>query len=128
MKPYSSKRAAQNREYAKRRKAFLESHPWCEVWLKEHDVETADVMADGRAWKEGWGGITWVVGIAPRSTEIHHMKGRGKYLLDESTWLAVGRENHERIEKNKKWAESMGFLDVNRNSRAIVLPAKLRKM
>jgi len=48
---------------------------------------------------------------APRATEIHHMnKRRGKMLLDESFWLAVCRDNHERIELNKAWAREHGFL------------------
>lgn len=32
------------------------------------------------------------------TTDIHHMKGRGKYLLDTFTWLPVCRNCHHRIE------------------------------
>lgn len=48
---------------------------------------------------------------APCATEIHHKaKRRGKMLLDENFWLAVCRENHERIEADKAWARREGYL------------------
>ena len=46
------------------------------------------------------------------ATEIHHKKGRGKYLNDTTTWLAVSRQGHNRIEafpveaKEKGWSVS----------------------
>lgn len=47
----------------------------------------------------------------PKSTEIHHTKKpKATYLNDESTWLAVCREMHEKIENNKAWARSKGYL------------------
>lgn len=46
------------------------------------------------------------------ATDIHHMKGRiGELLLDESNWLPVSREGHQKIELNPKWAKEMGFSD-----------------
>lgn len=44
-----------------------------------------------------------------RATEIHHMRGRGKYLNDTSTWLAVSRPGHEWIENNPKLSRERGF-------------------
>jgi len=44
-----------------------------------------------------------------RATEVHHKRGRGKFLNDVSTWLAVSREGHERIEANPLWARDNGF-------------------
>lgn len=44
-----------------------------------------------------------------RSTEVHHMRGRGKYLNDTSTWLAVSREGHEWIEMHPRLARERGF-------------------
>jgi len=44
-----------------------------------------------------------------RSDQIHHMRGRGKYLNDTSTWLAVSNEGHKWIEANPKLAKERGF-------------------
>ncbi len=73
--------------YAKLRKEFLAQHKAC------------CVIVDGVA------------------TEIHHAKGRGKYLLDTSTWLAVSREGHRWIHENPSEAENLGLLDPSRNRR-----------
>lgn len=117
----TKKRAKQLREYAKRRKLFLEAHPICQVWLKEHDfIETTEPNGnfcpllkrrhDGFAFYVSAKSLIREMG-APAATEIHHMgKRRGKDLLDESKWLAVSRENHERIEQNKGWARANGYL------------------
>lgn len=43
------------------------------------------------------------------ATQIHHMKGRGKYLNDTSTWLGVSDTGHEWIEANPKLAKERGF-------------------
>jgi len=44
-----------------------------------------------------------------KSTDVHHMKGRGKYLNDTSTWLSVCRTCHEWIENNPKDAKELGY-------------------
>jgi len=93
LRSVSKKREAQNRIYAKKRKQFLASHPFCMA----QDI------------------IELYTGVGPRthqrSVEIHHMKKpKCKYLNDESTWLAVSRFSHEWIEKNKKTARTLGLL------------------
>jgi hypothetical protein len=50
-----------------------------------------------------------VVTCENHSTEIHHKKGRGKYLLDETTWMAVCRVCHAQIENNPEWAKAKGY-------------------
>lgn len=97
----SKKRGRANREYAVRRKAFLEAHPYCQAyarilnWVHDHD--------DKLFWSISW--------ISPRSTEIHHMKKpKCKYLNDESTWLSVCRWSHDWIESNKSTARTLGLL------------------
>ena len=40
----------------------------------------------------------------------HHKKRRGKFLLDNSTFLAVCMEHHDWIEQNGKEAEKLGYL------------------
>lgn len=66
-------------EYTKLRRQFLKENPMCAVY------------ADKKA------------------TTIHHKKGRGKYLLDMKTWLAVSMEAHIKIEENPAWAKKMGY-------------------
>lgn len=44
------------------------------------------------------------------ATEVHHRKGRGKYLNDVSTWMAVERECHDVIHSSPRFARQMGWL------------------
>lgn len=44
------------------------------------------------------------------TTQVHHMRLRGKYLLDETTWLAVSTEGHEWIETHKNQAREKGWI------------------
>jgi len=44
-----------------------------------------------------------------RATEIHHKKGRGKYLLDITTWLPVCRNCHNWIENNPEDSYELGL-------------------
>lgn len=46
-----------------------------------------------------------------KSTECHHRKGRGRYLLAEETWLAVNHASHDRIHRNPAWAYEHGYLE-----------------
>ncbi len=46
----------------------------------------------------------------PVSTDVHHVKGRGKFYLDESTWMAVSRESHRWIHNHPKEARELGLL------------------
>lgn len=83
MRKRSKKRAAQEREYEKKRKAFLEENPLCQV----------------RAF-----------GCSTFSTEVHHKAGRiGNLLTDETKFLAVCRNCHQVIEMNPKMAKEKGF-------------------
>lgn len=78
------------RVYAKKRKAFLEAHPFCMV---------SPVL------KGLWDGLF------VSATDIHHKAGRlGKNYLDESTWMAVSREGHDFIHRNPKIARERGWL------------------
>ena len=99
----SKKREGENREYSKRRKAFLLAHPLCEAWLV-----FVDHIFDNP------GGAISLIDLPsqhPPSSEIHHMrKPRCKYLNDESTWLAVAPECHRLIESHKSTARMLGLL------------------
>lgn len=85
----SKKMSSELKLYSKLRREFLEANPFCAVYPN-----------------------------LP-ATDIHHKKGRGKYLNDTSTWLSVSREGHQRIEmfpveaKERGWSVSrLGFCEV----------------
>jgi hypothetical protein len=76
----SKKMADQMKVYNQRRRKFLIANPVCAVLICDN----------------------W-------STDVHHKMGRGKYLLDETTWMPVCRTCHAQIENNPEWAKSMGY-------------------
>lgn len=84
----SAKRKKEAREYSKLRKAFFEGQPLC--------------------------GAYWFIWpnrpTRPIATDIHHMRGRGKYYLDTLYWLPVCREAHLWIHANPKEARALGLL------------------
>jgi hypothetical protein len=94
----SKKRRVDSALYAKKRKAFLEGHPYCMAyWTIVMSGVPVPVMG--------------FYGNAPATTEIHHTKKpRCKYLNDESTWLAVSAWSHRWIEDHKTAARSLGLL------------------
>ncbi len=82
--PVSEKRKVENEEYFRLREIFLREHPNCEC---------------GRA-------------CSRKSLEVHHRKGRGKYLLAVGTWLAVARVCHRWITENPKEAAELGLIEI----------------
>ena len=77
----SVKRAAEEREYYKLEKQFLEDNPCCGV-------------------KECY----------ERSTQCHHKKGRENDLLLEVQWFfPVCAVHHEKITRDSKWAIENGY-------------------
>ena len=81
----SKKMVKTNSEYSKLRKTYLEKYPMCHAK---------------------------VYNCFLKSTDIHHMKGRGKYHLDTSTWLSVCRSCHDWIEKHPDEAKELGYSDT----------------
>jgi hypothetical protein len=103
----SKKRAKDLRVYMTKRKAFLAEHPFCQVRLALLGLDEKQVIASYGCAIDVFGSVFKV----PLSQDIHHKAGRtGTNYLDENTWLAVCRENHERIHANPSWARSLGFL------------------
>lgn len=82
IKPKSKKQAAADRAYSLLRIPFMEKHPMCQAALP---------------------------GCQGPSCDVHHKKGRGKYLLITGTWMAVCRVCHEWIELHPIEATEMGF-------------------
>ena len=74
--------AQTNREYSKLRREFLLDKSVCRANIYRCSVQ---------------------------ATDIHHMKGRGKYHLDISTWLPVRRSCHTYIEEHPEEAIELGF-------------------
>lgn len=50
-------------------------------------------------------------GCHKKAVDIHHKAKRGKHLLDTSTWMAVCRQCHDKIEEHKTWARKEGYLN-----------------
>lgn len=84
----SSKQRKLNDEYSDKRKLFIHLHPLCKAKL-----EDCTVLA----------------------TDIHHKKGRGKYLLDIGTWISVCRSCHQKIEENPKMAKELNLSESRLN-------------
>jgi len=82
LKPMSKKREKEIKEYSVLRKDFLSQNQCCQVESCERT-----------------------------STDVHHVKGRGKYYLDISTFMAVCRPCHDKIHfGDSKWAREKGYL------------------
>lgn len=79
VKKVSKKMAGYLREYSKLRKQFLLENPNCRKY-----PELA-------------------------ATDIHHSRGRGKYLLDTTTWIPLSRKAHIEVEGNPDLAKAEGF-------------------
>lgn len=82
IKPVSAKKAVLDGFYSKLRKEYLSLYPYCQAKLD---------------------------GCTIHSTDIHHIKGRGVFYLDKTTWLSVCRICHNWIEKNPLKAKDLGF-------------------
>jgi len=80
LKPVSNSRKEKNKEYAKVRKEYLQK------------VNGMCEVCGGQA------------------TDIHHKSKRGKNLCVSSTFMAVCRPCHTRIETNRAWAKERGYL------------------
>jgi hypothetical protein len=76
----SKRREKEEREYGKLRKEFLAANPRCAVFPTE------------------------------MASQVHHRKGRGKFYLDVSTWLAVSDAGHRFLHDNPAIAREKGWL------------------
>lgn len=81
LRPRSAHYAKLMAIYRKRRNIFLREHPQC------------------------------AVDTTKRSVDVHHVRGRGRYLLDEATWLPVSRKMHTKIHSEPAWAYEHGYLE-----------------
>lgn len=82
IKKFSDKTRKLIAKYTDLRAIFLKDHPLCQA------------------------NLTSCTKIA---TDVHHMKGRGKFLLDVLTWLSVCRNCHHWIEEHPEEAKQLNL-------------------
>lgn len=82
IKAITTKHARLMTAYLALRKVFLKDHPHC-----------AAKLTGCRGW----------------ASDVHHKLGRGKFLLDISTWLPVCRHCHRWIEDHPSLAKELDF-------------------
>lgn len=80
LRKVSSKHAKELERYYKLRNAYMAEHPVCEMCGKEPSVD------------------------------LHHRRGRGKYLCEVAYFMALDRKCHDYIHKHGAWARSKGYL------------------
>ena len=107
MKRITNERASERRQYGKQVAAYLEAHPWCQIWIASRGLDETKLIGDA-----GWcNGPKGELICAPRSTQIHHRnKCRGARLLDERWWMAAAPASHDFVERYKSWARDEGYL------------------
>lgn len=93
LRKVSTKQAARLREYAKKRKVFLVTHPFCQF---EETGKSA--------------GTEYPIPCIAQATDVHHRKRRGQFLCDESTFLATCRFHHAWIHDNVAESKERGYL------------------
>lgn len=113
LRKVSKKREKLNREYSKLRKEYLDAHPICQIWLDDNGwrqwTETPPSY-----YKDGHPSIPAIVLKmsygAPWATECHHRRGRGRFLLDTSTWMALSFDMHRWVHNNPAQAYAKGYM------------------
>lgn len=94
VKKVSDKRKEENAEYSKIATQFKKENPICAVRVNEY--------------------------CTGKTESVHHKRGRGKYLLDVSTFIGccischTYIENHPEEAKQKGWSESRLAIDQTR--------------
>jgi hypothetical protein len=103
LKRQSKKRAKESKVYMDKRKAFLAANRWCQWHLSEL------LLSKGKNYTTATAPIDW--SKVPRSTEVHHKKGRsGPHFLDESTWMAVSTKAHRYIHAHGQESREKGYI------------------
>jgi hypothetical protein len=117
IKPVSATMARLNRVYRSISERFLGEHPYCQHWIAECGLDEKEVIKN-----QGWYVVlpghplqphfTNYRGMAqvPRSAEIHHKRGRGKYYLDISTFMACRPGHSNYIHGKTEEAYRKGYM------------------
>ncbi len=116
----SKRKSQQDRFYEIVRAQFLKDHPFCQHWIAENGLDEDKIVANN-GWYESKPDDKLTViprgrfmQRVPESSEIHHKKGRGKYLLDTRYFMAVRSGHAFYIHGNTKDAYAKGYM-LDRN-------------
>lgn len=89
LRPVSKRKAPERALYAKEARAFVEAareaRQYCPVAVEALNQK-----------------------LLP--TEVHHVKGRGRFLRDQSTWMALSRAGHVWVHENVRLAKERGWI------------------
>lgn len=95
----SKTRKDRQAHYRALRMEFLKKVRWCQVGLCLRSEKGSD-------------GVSRV--YLNRATQVHHKRGRGRWLLDDKTFLAVCDGCHRHIHDNPAWAMQQGYMESRR--------------
>lgn len=101
------------KEYFSKRAKYLKEHAHCQIWLKRNGWHETDIIMDSYVWEDGLGddGLGGRKIYVPRSSEIHHPRGRiGKLLTDETNFIACSRQEHLWLHAHPSEARKLGLL------------------
>lgn len=62
-----------------------------------------------RACKDAYERGEIMAGLILVATDCHHSKGRGKHLLDETTYVPLCRPHHDMCKSDPRWALRFGY-------------------
>ena len=107
IKPMSAKRKVAAKSYSAQRAKFLAAHPYCQVFIARTGLDEEALIQWQGCYRDAFG----VFSRAPESCDVHHKAGRtGTNYLDQSTWLAVSRHEHEWIHAHPSLAREAGWM------------------
>lgn len=55
----------------------------------------------------------WMAGVRNdvcAASQVHHKRGRGKFLLDTDTWMGLCVQHHDAVHRNPRWAMKQGYM------------------
>lgn len=99
----SNKKIELDRQYSKLRLVFLTLLPKCECC--------------STLYLEGYMNSSFT----NSSTDVHHMKGRGEFYLDTTTWLSTCSKCHAWIHANPAEAKRLKLYRCNRQEAGLII-------
>lgn len=118
----SSSRQIDRRIYNRRRKAYIEAHPFCQIYIAQHRLNEAEVIRNNgtaaihtkcsKSATRLYGVTDGVYTIqVPLANQIHHRnKADHERLLLEDYWMSAGTVGHRWAEDHKDEARKIGVL------------------
>lgn len=111
MKRITDRRAAERREYAKRKAAYLLAHPLDQIVIALHGFDEEALLASIAGLDYRFKGVLWKGCVVHYSDQIHHRnRCYGARLNDERWWMATTMESHRFVEDHASWSRENGFL------------------